>query len=63
MVKTKEKVDPIPKDLFDILTCTLCKADLEYSKDKKGLVCCNCGAKYPIQEGIPNLLPPKSKKF
>ncbi len=61
MVKTKQKSvgDPIPKDLFDILACPLCKADLEYTKDKKGLVCSGCGAKYPIENGIPNLLPPK----
>ena len=53
---------PIPKDLFDILACPLCKADLEYTKDKKGLVCSNCGAKYPIEEGIPILLPPNERK-
>ena len=49
--------DPIPKDLFDILACPLCKADLEYTKDKKGLVCSKCGAKYPIEDGVPILLP------
>ncbi|MBI2650666.1 Trm112 family protein [Candidatus Woesearchaeota archaeon] len=51
----------MPKDLFDILACPLCKADLEYAKGKKGLVCSGCGEKYPIKEGIPVLLPPKTK--
>ena len=51
--------DPIPKDLFDILACPLCKADLEYTRDKKGLACSKCGEKYPIKEGVPVLLPPK----
>ena len=54
--------DPIPKDLFDILACPLCKADLEYTRDKKGLVCSNCDAKYLIEGGIPVLLPPKERK-
>ena len=49
--------EPIPKDLFDILACPLCKADLEYTKDKKGLLCSKCGEEYPIKEGIPELLP------
>ena len=53
--------DPIPKELFDILACPLCKSDLEYTKDRKGLVCSHCGAKYPIDGGIPVLLPPKEK--
>ncbi|MBS3113905.1 Trm112 family protein [Candidatus Woesearchaeota archaeon] len=57
----KNTEDPIPKDLFDILACPLCKADLEYTKDKKGLLCSKCGEKYPIKGGIPELLPRKMK--
>jgi len=53
--------EPIPKDIFDILACPLCKADLEYTKDKKCLVCSKCSSKYPIEEGVPILLPPKSQ--
>ena len=64
MPKSNQKSieDPIPRDLFDILACPLCKADLEYTKDKKGLVCSGCGEKYPIKEGVPVLLPPKERK-
>ncbi len=51
--------DPIPKDLFDILACPVCKADLVYNKDKTGLVCTKCKQKYEIKEGIPILLPPE----
>ena len=62
MSKTAKSVkDPIPKDLFDILACPLCKADLEYTKGKKGLLCSKCGEKYPIREGIPVLLPPNER--
>jgi len=53
--------DPIPQDLFNILACPLCKADLRYNKDKTGLVCIKCNKKYPIQKGIPILLPQKAK--
>lgn len=58
----KSTQDPIPKDLFDILACPICRADLCYTKAKKGLVCVKCGEKYPIKEGIPVLLPPKGLK-
>jgi len=51
--------DPIPQDLFDILACPLCRSDLEYAKGRKGLLCSGCGAKYPISQGIPILLPRK----
>jgi len=54
--------DPIPKDLFDILACPICRSNLRYSKDKKGLVCVKCSHKYPIRQGIPVLLPHKGKK-
>ncbi len=60
--KEKKAEDPIPKDLFDILACPLCRGDLEYTKNKQGLVCSNCGTKYAIEDGIPNLLPPKERK-
>ena len=51
--------DPIKKELFDILACPVCKSDLDYNKEKSGLVCSKCGAKYPIKGGIPVLLPPE----
>ncbi len=54
--------DPIPKELFDILACPLCRADLEYSKNKDSLVCSGCGTKYPIEDNIPILLNPKDRK-
>ena len=54
--------DPIPKELFKILACPVCKKDLKYTKNKKGLICVKCKHKYPIKEGIPVLLPPEMKK-
>ena len=54
--------DPIPKDLYKILACPVDKADLVYTKDKKGLKCKKCGYVYPIKGGIPILLPPDQQK-
>ncbi len=51
--------DPIPKKLFEILACPICKADLKYTKDKKGLICSKCNEIYEIRDGIPILLPRK----
>lgn len=64
MLKIKQRVieDTIPKDLFALLACPLCKADLEYTEDKKRLVCSECGEKYRIEDGIPILLPQKEAK-
>ncbi|MBS3096078.1 Trm112 family protein [Candidatus Woesearchaeota archaeon] len=59
--KPKSTEYPIPKELFEILACPLCKADLEYTKGKKGLVCSKCSVKYPIKDGIPVLMAPKTK--
>ncbi len=53
-------------DLMEILCCPLCKGDLtlKVTKREKGeieagtLTCTKCATTYPIEEGIPNLLPP-----
>ncbi len=53
-------------DLMDILVCPLCKAKLELAVTKEDagevvegtLTCTACNERYPIEDGIPNLLPP-----
>ncbi len=59
------------KELVDILACPVCKGDLDLSieeEDDKGeivngsLYCRNCDERYPIAEGIPNLLPPELRQ-
>lgn len=52
--------------LLEILVCPLCKADLtlENSQEEDGeivageLRCTACNEVYPIEDGIPNMLPP-----
>ena len=55
------------KDLMDILACPICKSELELKvedeKDddiiKGALLCTKCNESYPIEDSIPNLLPPQ----
>jgi len=54
------------RDLLDILACPLCKGDLTlevFEENEKeivtGKLCCPaCRECYPIEDGIPNMLPP-----
>jgi uncharacterized protein YbaR (Trm112 family) len=54
------------EDLMDIICCPLDKEELELTVDERDgddviegtLTCTECGEAYPIEEGIPNLLPP-----
>ena len=53
------------KDLLDILCCPTCKGELKLKveKEEKGEIitgnftCDKCNCNYPIEDGIPNLLP------
>jgi uncharacterized protein YbaR (Trm112 family) len=54
------------KDLMNILACPVCKGDLILNVVEENeeevifgtLYCSVCKEHYPIDEGIPNLLPP-----
>ncbi|WP_439026270.1 methytransferase partner Trm112 [Haloarchaeobius sp. DT45] len=54
------------ESLMDILCCPMDKGELELEIDEQNddeilagtLVCADCGESYPIEDGIPNLLPP-----
>ena len=58
------------KDFLDILACPMDKAPLELSVDEEqgdeviqgALTCSQCGERYPIEDRIPNLLPPEMRK-
>ena len=49
--------EPLNKELFKVLACPVCKADLEYNKNKTVLICVKCKHTYNIKQGIPILLP------
>lgn len=54
------------ESLMDVVCCPLDKADLDLDADERDetevlsgkLTCTECGEMYPIEDGIPNLLPP-----
>jgi len=58
------------KDTLDILACPLCKAplDLTVEQEEAGevirgyLTCHQCSERYPIEDSIPNLLPPEMRQ-
>ncbi|MBC2699690.1 MAG: Trm112 family protein [ANME-2 cluster archaeon] len=53
-------------ELMEILCCPMCKGDLVLTIDeeddkeiiKGSLFCGKCNEHYPIEDGIPNMLPP-----
>ena len=55
------------KKLINILACPLCKGDLDLSTEEEDgeniirgtLRCMGCNENYPIQDSLPNLIPPK----
>lgn len=59
------------ESLMDILCCPVDKAELELDVDERAdddevlagtLTCTECGEVYPIEDGIPNLLPPDMRE-
>ncbi len=58
------------RDLIEILACPVCKQELtlHVGREEDGevmegrLECANCPESYPIDEGIPNLLPPDLRR-
>ncbi|MDE2670291.1 MAG: methytransferase partner Trm112 [Chloroflexota bacterium] len=57
-------------DLMELLACPLCKAELTLTvvDEEAGeilsgrLDCAACGETFPIESGIPNLLPPELRE-
>jgi uncharacterized protein YbaR (Trm112 family) len=58
------------KDMMDILACPVCKGPLTLTVTREegseviegSLHCAACNETYPIQDTIPNLLPPELRK-
>ena len=58
------------KDLMQILACPVCKGELKLRDELEegdevitgSLHCAACNESYPIEESIPNLLPPDLRR-
>jgi uncharacterized protein YbaR (Trm112 family) len=58
------------ESLMDIIRCPMDKQELDLEVIQRTdeevlegrLVCTKCGEEYPIEEGIPNLLPPDMRE-
>ena len=59
----------LKKELMDILACPVCKSELELKVETEegdeviqgSLICHQCDEIYPIDDAIPNLLPPEMR--
>jgi uncharacterized protein YbaR (Trm112 family) len=57
------------KELMEILACPVCKGELQLKVEteegdeiiKGSLFCSRCNEPYPIDDTIPNLLPPQMR--
>lgn len=58
------------KDLMEILACPVCKGEMELRVEVEegdevitgSLFCAACDETYPIEDTIPNLLPPELRQ-
>jgi uncharacterized protein YbaR (Trm112 family) len=49
--------------LLEILVCPICKAPLEFVRDKQELVCKGDRLAYPIRDGIPVMLEEEARQL
>jgi uncharacterized protein YbaR (Trm112 family) len=51
-------IDP---DLASILICPVDQGELSQDEDAERLVCDDCGRRYPVESGIPIMLPERAE--
>ena len=59
------------KELMEIIVCPMCKGELELRVETEdgeevitgSLICHQCDETYPIEDAIPNLLPPNMRSY
>ena len=59
------------KELMEIIACPMCKGELELRVETEdgedvitgSLICHECDETYPIEDAIPNLLPPNMRSY
>jgi uncharacterized protein YbaR (Trm112 family) len=61
----------VNKELMEIIVCPMCKGELELRVETEdgeevitgSLICHQCDETYPIEDAIPNLLPPNMRSY
>ncbi len=51
----------VSKELLEIIACPKCKGPLTFNETKNSLRCQKCKLRYPITDGIPELLMEKAE--
>ena len=51
----------LSKELLEIIACPKCKGSLILKETKNSLICQKCKLRYPITDGIPELLLEKAE--
>jgi uncharacterized protein len=49
---------PLDEDWLELLACPVCRGPLQALREPDRLRCAACDHDYPIQDGIPDLVPP-----
>ena len=55
-------METLDKKLLEILVCPVSKKSLRYDENTNELICDESGLAYPIQDGIPVMLPEEARK-
>tara|TARA_B100000575_G_scaffold267008_1_gene244743 strand:+ start:2796 stop:2966 length:171 start_codon:yes stop_codon:yes gene_type:complete len=53
----------IDKKLLEVLVCPISKKRLSFDEKSNELICNESGLAYPINDGIPVMLPEKARKL
>ncbi len=60
MSKEFPSMDPT---FLEILACPVCKESLRWEAEASQLVCDGCRKAYPVEDGIPDLLPESGREL
>ncbi|HSQ59881.1 MAG TPA: Trm112 family protein [Acidobacteriota bacterium] len=54
---------PLSDELLEILVCPQCRGELTYDREAETLTCPACRLRYPIEDGVPVMLPEEAEKI
>ncbi len=54
--------EEIPQKLLEVLACPKCMGKIDYDQAGSRIVCSVCRLAYPVENGIPIMLPERAEK-